>query len=190
MLHLLRITLTVAAALIVSSCVHPRPAPVTSLYTEAMFVRALGNRSTAPDFVLITVVDARDNSARVVCTGAPFVEGALHQEYDIPYDEAGVRHVHELALKQSDRAFRFSKPEALRNVQASYTEGDLDVVRSMIANKTESELLDYQYVQSIYRSHYSRNKRGRYKGATAHALLERGISCRIGCLVGDLNPYK
>jgi hypothetical protein len=180
----------VALAAIMSACARPRPVPVENRYTSAMFIRALQNSSTAPDFVLITVVDARDASARVVCISTPSLKGALHTEFGIPYDEAGERRVHELALKQSDRVFRFSKPDALRSVQIWYTQADLDAVRSMLVDRPDGDLLNYEFVQSLYMNHFSRNKRGRYQDAVAHALLERGIGCRRGCVEADLNPYK
>ena len=174
----------VAVAFVVSSCTQPRPAHVESRYTSAMFVRALANSSTAPDFVLITVVDARDESTRTVCTVAPFLKGALHIELGIPYDEDGRRQVRELALKQSDRVFRFSKPDALRNVQPGYTSRQLDSVRVLIAERPDSDLLDKRFVKTLYM------RRGGSRNAVAHALLERGINCVRGCVVGDLTPYK
>jgi hypothetical protein len=131
----------IALAMLVSSCAQPRPVAVESRYTSAMFVRALENESPAPDFVLITVVDARDGTSRIICTEAPFLKGALHKEFDIPYDEAGEHRVHQLALETSDRVFRFSKPEALANVRPHYTPRELDTIRVSIAEKSTPSFL-------------------------------------------------
>jgi hypothetical protein len=152
-----------------------------------MFARALANQSTAPDYVLITVVDARDGAARIVCTAAPFLEGALHMEFDIPYDEAGEHRVHDMAFQQPDRVFRFSKPKALANVRPNYTQRQLEVIHASIAETTDAQLLDKRFVQILYTSRTG--SRG-YRDAVAHALLERGISCRRGCEIGDLTPYR
>lgn len=196
MSRLSHISFIVGVALIISSCAQTRPVSVESRYTSAMFVRALDNSSTAPDFVLITVVDARSGETRIVCTLASGLEGALHMEFGIPYDETGVRRVHDLALQQPDRIFRFSNPEALAHVSPDYSSKDLDVIRAETASRSDSELLNYELIQSLYMRKYLYltnhriEMRGRYKHAVAHVLLERGISCRRGCIMADLNPYK
>ncbi len=183
MLRPLYIVFSLALAAL-ASCAHPRPISDQSRYTDAMFLRAIQNGSTAPDFVLITVVDVRNRTTRVVCTEAPFLEGALHREFAIPYDKGGQLRVRELALRQANRVYRFSRPDALRNVQPRYSAGQLDSARAAIAGRPDSELLDYAFVQTLFKPE------GGGRDALAHALLERGISCARGCIVGDLNPYK
>jgi hypothetical protein len=184
MVRLCRISLLLAATNVLASCVTPRPIPPVSRYSEAMFVRALDNDSTAPDFALITVVDAHDGKTQTVCTEASALKGALHMEFAIPYDDVGVRRVHDLALNQPDRVFRFSAPEALQNVAPGYTQKQLDRIRAMIAEVPDSDLVNKQYVDKLWKG-----RRGS-RDAVAHALLERGISCVRGCVVGDLTPYK
>ena len=53
------------------------------------FEAAIRNLSTSPSYVLVTVVDARTESAQSICTSAPFLVGAIHLEYGLGYDEAG-----------------------------------------------------------------------------------------------------
>jgi hypothetical protein len=182
--RVLSIALAIGLAVVVSGCAHPRPVTVESHYTDAMYVRALENSSTAPDYVLITVVDSRDGTARLVCTEAPCLEGALHMEFDIPYDEAGQNRVHEMALMQSDRVFRLSKPNALRNVKPRYTPRELDSVRALIAGRPDSDLLSTKFVDMLQRKTDCSNE------AIAHALLERGIGCVRTCIEAELRPYK
>ena len=83
----------------------------------ALYVKALKNQSTAPNYVLITVVDSRTGTNRVVCTEAPSLLGAIHQEHELAYNEKGERKAMSLALAQRDRTFKFSNPEAIKNVQ-------------------------------------------------------------------------
>jgi len=186
---LLYVFYIVAGTLIVSSCAESRRVYVEKHYNNAMFVRAMQNDSVSPDYVLVTVFDVRHRKARVVCVETVELERALHVEFGIPYDEPGVRRVQELALKQSDMVFRLSKADALRSVRPLYSEADVDSVRSLIVGRPDSDLLDIDFVRSLY-INYPPKKQWRYKTAVAHALLERGISCRRGDAAPVLFPYK
>jgi len=113
----------------------------------------------------------------------------LHHEFGVPYDDAGEKSVRNLALRQADRHFQFSKPKALANIPQYYTPQILDAVRKLIAPKSDDELIKTDFVQTLY-SKKSREEYSSYRDAVAHALLERGISCTRGCRAGNLTPYK
>src|SRR5207248_2029244 len=55
-------------------------------YTNEMFRQALANRSTSPDYVLITVTTS-GGKPRAICTTANFLLGAIHREHGFSYSE-------------------------------------------------------------------------------------------------------
>ena len=74
-------------------------------YSESLFARALANDSTAPDYVLITVVDPKTHAERTVCRTANLFFGAIHREYGLGYTEAEIKRAKAIALEQRDRVF-------------------------------------------------------------------------------------
>lgn len=170
-----------------TTCAPPSPPPVVrveSRYTHAMFVHALENNSTAPDFALFTVIDDRGKTERLGCTDARFLMGALHMEFALPSDKDGQQRAHALAYNQSDRVFHFSNPDALDNVKPRYSINQLNSMRAAIAGRPDSDVLDKAFIQRLFSQDSS------LRDALAHALLERGVNCFRGCIGGDLTPYK
>lgn len=156
-------------------------------YTQDMFRNALKNTSTAPDYVLITVRGPDDKAARTVCTTANLFLGAIHREYALDYSEASEKRAMEIALQQTNRSFKFQKEEAIKNLVDHGTPEALADVRRQFAGKKDTELLDQSFIRSIT------NKRPdavhlAYRDAVAHALLERGIGCRMGDITDELYP--
>ena len=157
----------------------------------ALYVRALKNQSTAPNYVLITLVDKRTGSSRVACTEAPFLLGAIHQEHELAYDENGERKAMSLALTQQDRTFTFSNPRAIKNVQPRYTEKQLEEMRGAVQECSDHELRrgltpeDTDLQRKLFGTNRERSY-GAYRDAVAHLLLERGLLPRRGCIAGWL----
>jgi hypothetical protein len=153
-----------------------------------MFRAALSNSSTSPDYVLIKVRGPNDQTERTVCTTGNAFLGAIHREYDLGYTEAGEKRALEIALEQPERSFTFHKKAAIDNLADYETPEVLADVRRQFVGKKDSELLDREFIQSIT------NKRPdarhiAYRDAVAHALLERGIGCTIGCESDVLFPH-
>lgn len=161
----------------------PARAEQPSRYTDAMFRAALENHSTAPNYVLVTIRDGRDGSSRLVCVEAPFLEGALHREHALDYSESGERRVQQL-LTNPNRVYTLSQPAALANVAPRYSPQVLTEVRSILFSRSDAQLrsasLDWLYVSKSSESYSA------YRDAVAHVLLERGILCGRGCVVGNL----
>jgi len=172
------------AALFIASSALAR----TSSYTDEMFRQALANRSTSPDYVLITVTTP-GAANRTVCTTANFLLGAIHTQYGFPYTEQGQQRALQTALQQPDRSFTFTKPAAIRNLADYETPDALGQVRRRFVGKSDSELLDRKFIDSLTQKH-STAAHMAYRDATAHALLERGIACRMGCIADFLIPHK
>jgi len=92
--------------------------PATASYQQPddQFRAALENNSTSPSFILITIRDARDGSARTGCTLAPFLLGAIHKENALPYNEEGQNAALRIAASARDHFFTFRRLKALANI--------------------------------------------------------------------------
>lgn len=150
-----------------------------------MFRRAMANQSTSPNFVLVTIRDARRGSTRLVCVEAPFLEGALQREHRLDSSDAGRRQLRHLILSSSDWTYTLSKPDALANVSPRYSPEVLEKVRALLSSRSNAELKRPETLDDLYVG-----KRGEsyqaYRNAIAHVLLERGILCKRGCIAGEL----
>ena len=157
-------------------------------YTNEMFRQALANRSTSPDYVLITVTTS-GGKPRAICTTANFLLGAIHREHGFSYSEDGQKRALAIALQQPNRTFTLTKSAAIHNLADYETSEALADVRRRFAGKSDSELLDRKFIDSLTQKR-STAAHMAYRDATAHALLERGISCQMGCIADFLIPHK
>ncbi len=82
------------------------------------FVAAVDNISSAPSFVLITIIDARKNEVRTACVTAPLLLAAIDIERGVKIG-TDLRETRRIALANSAHEFSFSKPEALANLGLS-----------------------------------------------------------------------
>ena len=160
--------------------------PKTSNYTEAMFRSAFDNESTAPDFILVSVRAGQHAEPVVRCIEAPFLEGAIHTEFGIGYDEP--RKVRAMALGYFSKVLTLSKPKAIENVEPRYTPQQLANARQMLEGATAKELVSYEYINGLCGYKINGEKPKLDRDAVAHVLLERGIPCVRGCFAGDLTP--
>ena len=154
-----------------------------------LYVRALENQSTAPNYVLITLVGSRATTNRVICTEAPFLLGAIHHENNLECDPAGQAKAIALVLKQKNRTFKFSNVDAIKNVQPRYTETELAEMRAAIKGYSDDDLRRGLTPEDteLQRKLFKRSTEGRYgayRDAVAHLLLERGLLPRRGCIAG------
>jgi hypothetical protein len=165
-------------------------------YTYDLFARALANDSAAPDYVLITVVDPKTHAERTVCTTANLFLGAIHREHRLGYTEADIKRVKAIALNQRDRRFVLTHKTAINNLADYATPEALAEVHRVFASKTDSQLFDEKFIQSL--TDTSRNlprkeawaRHQAYRDAVARALLERGIGCTMGDIGDFLSPHK
>jgi len=158
-------------------------------YTQAMFRDAIANVSTSPDYVLIKVIGSEGQSERTVCTTANLFLGAIHLEYGLGYTEGDQKRACDIALAQPERSFTFHKKAAIDNLADHETPEALADVRKQFAGKKDSELLDDNFIRSVT-SKPSSASHVAYRDAVAHALLERGIGCRMGDIADNLFPHQ
>lgn len=156
-----------------------------------LFEKAILNDSTAPSYVLVKVCNVQTEISRMICTEAPFLLGAIHIEYNIPYDRAGSEQAIHFALANNGKVFRFSKPNAIESVKPRYSFEVLLEVRKLLEPLSDQELLMGFHTgnNSLHKIYENRDKDyGQYRDAVACVLLERGIpsSSRRGCVSGNL----
>ena len=163
--------------------------PVVAAPASAeLYRRALEKESTAPSYVLITLVSPDGRSRREVAIPAPFLLGAIHREHRLPYTEAGRARALQLALAQPDRTFQLKDRRAVRNVQPRYTEEQLLAMRERLENETASSLRAGFGGSGRLHALYERpaSAYAALRDAIAHVLLERGILAGHGCIAGVL----
>jgi hypothetical protein len=87
-------------------------------YTDRMFRRALEEAgSTSPLYLLFTLNDQIEHTRRVVSAPATGLLGAIHFEYHLDFDTAGIRKAAHIAASQPRHEFTFHSRKALRNVR-------------------------------------------------------------------------
>lgn len=155
------------------------------------FATAIEDESTAPHYVLVTIVDDVKHDTTQACIEAPFLLGAIHREFGIPYNESGSAKVLSIALRSEDHVFHFRKRRALRNVQRRYTEFDLTRARQRVGSISTSELeRDFSAVGSglgKYCPLYDGQPIQACGDSLSHILLERGLLPRlVGCRSYDV----
>jgi hypothetical protein len=158
----------------------PLAAMAQSGYTDDMYRRGLANQSTAPLFVLVTLVDTKSGSERAACVDAPFLLGAIHIEHRLSYDDAGTSKAMAIALNQPDRRFSFKSAEALANVQPMYSAEVADSMRGKLTGKSDAQLREgletYKgELHLLYRPKGIHKTNVADLHAVCEVLLERGI---------------
>ncbi len=169
-----------------------------SHYTNAMFRRALDEQSTSPFYLLFTLNDPVTHTRRDIATTSNLLLGAIHFEYHIDFDQAGVAKATRIAASQPRHEFTFRSRKAANNVRPYYNEAVLAEVRRLLAPRTNAQLIDDGMLHAEhphYRLAEIYAKRGRksyaaYRDATAHVLLERGILVGMDDISGMLYIEK
>jgi hypothetical protein len=179
--------IVVASLLFVSALAMLNAADVGPIQSQRSFEAAIRNHSTAPSYVMITVVDDATGEARTACTTANFLLGAIHREHDLGYDGDSLAMAERLALENTAHVFHFSKRSALENIPIQYSQQDIETVREKLAGLSAEQLRDgfssYGYLHAIYRSK-PHKQHVAYRDATACVLIERGLSPGMGD-IGD-----
>jgi hypothetical protein len=80
------------------------------------YKKAVKNESTFQYFLVVHVTDLNTGTTREICTKGNFLDGAIHQEYGLGYDENSIRKAERIALNNRTRTFQFKNAEAIRNL--------------------------------------------------------------------------
>src|SRR3990167_3906567 len=90
---------------------------------EIQYWRAIMNSSTAPSYVVLPITFP--GGKRHVCTEVPFLLGAIHSEFGIPYSKEGHRKAISLALQFRSGGLSLRKRKAIRNIPLQYGDAEL-----------------------------------------------------------------
>jgi len=80
------------------------------------YKKAVKNESTFQYFLVIHVTDLNTGQTRDICTQGNFLEGAIHREYNLGYDDNSIKKVEKIALSNRTRTFKFKNIEAIQNL--------------------------------------------------------------------------
>jgi len=158
----------------------PLAAMAQSGYTDDMYRRGLANQSSAPLFVLVTLVDTKSGSERTACVDAPFLLGSIHIEHQLAYDDAGISKAMTIALNQPNRRFTFKQAKARANVEPAYGPEIADSMREKLMGKSDAQLREGLEIYKgelhlLYRYPGGLKTESGNLHAVCQVLLERGI---------------
>lgn len=151
--------------------------------SAASYEAAIGNLSTAPSYVMVTIVDANKGVELQTCTTANLLAGAMHFEYGLAFDAAGHKRATELTLSNTRHRFVFTQQTALDNVPIEFTPQDLENVRSWLAPVSNQDLMAGVHPWTDRDTPYSGR---RYRSAVACVLIERGLSPYMADMTGQV----
>ena len=150
--------------------------------SDAQFARALRNVSTAPNYILMTVVNGNTKTRESVCLEAQALLSALYLEHGLRRDEAV-----EFVLARPHGTFTFTHSDALALVARPYSGQSLNAARDFLATMTLDEIeaatCDPQSQFYAYCTRESGVGNSRFF-AVAHVLAEQGVLCSRGCKPG------
>jgi hypothetical protein len=152
--------------------------------SRELFIKAINNSSTSPNLILVNFIDSAGHKEKI-CTQAGFLLGAIHIEYEIPYDELNTKRVEKIALNNSDLTFTFKKKESQNNIRKRYTLEILNEVKEDFKDISTENILNgnhsfEKYLEAKGKNYYQ------YRDAVGYLLLERDILPGIGCIAGNL----
>jgi hypothetical protein len=160
----------------------------SSAWRGDLFARAIKNDSTTSDYVLVTILDAKGHE-QAICTKAPLLLGAIHREYAIGYDRAGVERARAIALSNTDGRFVLRRRAARRNVQPFYNSTELTEARGLLRGLSADAIVSGLEDDGSLRPWLHLSPQDRpiaHEAALAHALLELGFLPSSGCHGGLL----
>ena len=174
------LAVTIIMAMLTPSGAYSAEAPKG--LSDDQFESALRNISTAPNYILITVVNGNTGYHSAVCMEAEFLLAALNIEHNLKWAEAVA-----FALAQPERTFKFFDANALSRVERAYSEQILKEARDFLAKMTVNEIKAASFDQNSMFYEFCAREPGAFGmrfPAIAHVLTERGIPCGRSCKPG------
>jgi hypothetical protein len=155
------------------------------------FTPAIRNNSTSPRLLLVTIEYA-DHSKRMIATSGQALLQALAKERGFEKWTNWYEVAQTAALVGKNRPFRFTKPDALKLIEPSYTPEVLAEARKKIGGLNSAVLAARLRRTDGFKDIYPADSEQRpsYQMAVAHILLERGIPVQINCLDGLLGSAQ
>jgi len=159
---------------------------------QAHYRLAMTGRSSSPYFVLVTIKDDTTGSAFTGCVVANFLKGAIYRELGGEWDASAddekrkaelalLQKADEIALNSINHEFHFSKPAALANIPAHYTEDELAEARNIVQSAGVET-----FVSPPITTDKRSMKRPQWNAALACAIIEKGASARQADITGQI----
>lgn len=138
-----------------------------------MFCSALNNSSTAPNYIVVTVMNKKTSEAKEICTEAPFIRGAMGRENGKSTFNC---------RNYKTRHFEFSKDSALWNISFDlYTKDDLDKYAKTI---NVAEIVKQVKNEELTRKIFTGDRREQIM--FAHLMFNNGVMMTRGCFAGNI----
>ena len=150
--------------------------------SAVQFESALRNISTAPNYIVITIVNGNTGQQESVCMEAEALLTALYIEHNLKLAEATA-----FALAQPAWIFTFSNTNALGFVERAYSDQILQEARDFLAEMSVDEINIATLDQKSMFYEFCAREPGAFGmrfPAVAHVLTERGILCGRSCKPG------
>ena len=138
---------------------------------------------------MFTVVDGNTKDARLTCTDAYFLLGAIIADNEWESDNEAQNTALHIVLTNTSRVFTFTRRKALANLPRSFTENELMSTREAMKGLTTDEVLFAYAHQSVLDSIFKRNgwrEVAARRDAVACVLMERGESPAIADITRQL----
>src|ERR1700733_8544652 len=140
---------------------------------QAHYEQAVRDKTSAPYFVLVTIVDDAAKTSWTGCTLPEFVEGALDIEQGAANDDADMAHDAQTMLQAKDHTFHFSNPKALAELRMDASApSDLERARAYLRAHGTAFLLSSDWAKIDAANALNRT-------ALACAIIEKGFAARM-----------
>jgi len=140
---------------------------------QAHYEQAVRNKTSAPYFVLVSVVDDTAKTTWTGCTLPEFVEAALDIEQGLANDDADMARDARTMLDAKDHTFHFSNPKALAEIRMdAYAPSDLERARGYLHAHGTAFLLSSDWTKIDAANALNRT-------ALACAIIEKGFAARM-----------
>jgi hypothetical protein len=157
-------------------CAEPAPVARPVIRQSAQsFARALGEASTAPHYVQIWIAENENEPGQLTCVFGEDLNLAIRREMRIAANSDGIAQAKEIALKNRERRFHFTQPDALAAIKPTFSEADLDAARAHLAPLSDDQIragLRFSPWGALHKEYASPH----VQAPAACALIERGMS--------------
>jgi hypothetical protein len=143
--------------------------------SEQSFAHALGEVSSAPHYVQIWLAENPSEPGQLTCVFGGALNLAIRREMHIEASWDGIVQAKEIALKNRERRFHFTQPDALAAVKPTFSEADLDAARARLAPLSNDQIragLRFSPWGALHKEYTNE----RDLATAACALIERGMS--------------
>lgn len=119
----------------------PPPVPA-SLLVPDRFVRAVKNQSTAPSYLMATVVHNATEETKRVCLEGPHLFRAIQTENQLGWGRSSWNKVLQIILSNPTHTYKFTHPDAWQQVQPRYSPAMLVTVTEQLRSVSTVELAE------------------------------------------------